>query len=967
MQRKMSAATQKPLGDLSRSTPAFSYAQAAKGRSPSGPPSVSTEKTPREDPATNCANASTAEHQDTIHSTGRLSSKRAASEGNQSRNSNITGTAETVPPVQRNPDPSTTPAATTPATQASEQSQVVVSTPSSPEYGITSASTLLKDDDLFSNANASSDSTWEKLSQGSQNGSKSNEKIENEKEPEVNGPWDEGAAVPPAPPALKEASPPAVNFWKQRIDAQAAKQSTNMATTSSVNQTTTTAQTNGANKPFDIGAEARKHDSKRQARRAIGGVDEKPAAAGAKDGIRYANGKAAAAEIAEVGSQRIPRMVPIDNSKSVSLAPPPPPGDAQSWPTPDSAQDEEKRKIQERADRGEKEKPMTIRAHGKEKWMPVPYVPTYVPSTPLPNVRRGPRATRGGRDSAPRGGGLATDKVTAGSPEASTGSRPLAGERSKADLANSRTSIGSTRPKRASSAGPPATRDQRRGGDLTGSERRKDMGSSTLQGEARRASATTQEEAPRSKREPNVNEAQPGTAKGFQEPDGDGAATGGHAYPRSAGPERRGEAGLKTYDHAREFHNAVPARERGEGRPGRGGHRSRGVGSNAFGHTNVPNSHVTPHSYVQPPVSSKSFPLHERHPSQYPHNGYQPRQSHSRFRSGSHSYPATHPTANARFPQGHHATGSHHLPNLQTEIASAWAYQPGSQGIMSANPYTPYMEQVSIVGMVSMQMEYYFSVDNLCKDLYLRRHMDSQGFVFLSVLAKFNRIRQLTQDLELVRYVCLHSPQIEFRIGSDGYDRLRKREGWQQWILAMEERDPSAQNDGPGQVQEPSLQQQPSNRDPYSLDNREIISPRLDATNPHQNSDSTPLPYSSTSPSRPIVNGSVNGAVNSHVSYPTTGPEFASGLPTLSHPEEMSAKAYPSVENTFSDEQVDLLMIVVRKSLNHSMQPLPPFHSSSSRTFSNGSIDGRTITDELTKFNENDKLAIATGESASEV
>lgn len=971
----MSTATQKPLGDLPRATPAFSYAQAAKGRSPSGPPSLSTEKAPKEDQDSNLSHASAAENKDRVHVMGHLSTKRAASEGNQSRNSHTTGTAEMVAPVQRNLDPSTTPVASTPATQASEPSQVVVSTPSSPEFGVTSASTLLKDDDLFSNANASSDSTWEKLSQGSHNGSKSNDKVDNEKEPIANGPWDEEAPATPAALTLKEAPPPPVNFWKQRLDAQAAKQPLGPSTTTSNNQAAITDKASGANKPFDIGAEAKKHDSKRQSKRTNGGVDDKPAATEAKDGIKPTGGEANGAEVLEMGLQRLPRIVPADTSMSRAMAPPPPPGDAQSWPTPDSAQDEGKKKALERAEKGEKDKTTTTRAHRKEKWMPVPYVPTYVPSTPLPNVRKGPRATRGGRDAAPRGGASSMDKVTPGSPEASTGSQPIPSERGKADTANPRNPSGSTRPKRASSAGAPATRDQRRGGDPTGPERGKDVGSSSLQGEARRASASTQDEVARSKQATADSYAagpRLGATKGSHGPasipNGNGPGTDSHVQPRSAGLERRGEAGLKRYEHAREFHTSAPVQERGEGRSdrGRGGYRGRGNGNHPFAHTNVPNGHMGSHSYAQPPLSSKSFSAHERHSSQYQHSGYQPRQTQGRFRSGSQSYSSTHPTANSRFPQGHHATSSHHLPNLQTDIANAWGYQQSSQGIMSANPYTPYMEQVSVVGMVSMQMEYYFSVDNLCKDLYLRKHMDSQGFVFLSVLAKFNRIRQLTEDLELIRYVCIHSPQIEFRIGSDGYDRLRKRDGWQQWILAMDDRDPSAQNDGPSSVQESPLQQQPFYGDPYSLDNREIISPRPEGTNAHQTPDVIPLPYMSTSPSRPIVNGGVNRGANPPTSIPIPGSEFAYGPPPLSSTTKPSIDANRSVENTFTDEQVDLLMIVVRKSLNRALQPSPPFHSSSSRTFSNGSIDSRTITDELNKFNESEKRRISNGDSAPE-
>lgn len=79
--------------------------------------------------------------------------------------------------------------------------------------------------------------------------------------------------------------------------------------------------------------------------------------------------------------------------------------------------------------------------------------------------------------------------------------------------------------------------------------------------------------------------------------------------------------------------------------------------------------------------------------------------------------------------------------------------------------------------------------------------MDSQGWVPLSVVAGFKRIRTLTEDsmtLDILRYVCQQVKTVEYLPpGEDGEDRLRRREGWQDFILPMNERLPSAQNDGP--------------------------------------------------------------------------------------------------------------------------------------------------------------------------
>ena len=101
--------------------------------------------------------------------------------------------------------------------------------------------------------------------------------------------------------------------------------------------------------------------------------------------------------------------------------------------------------------------------------------------------------------------------------------------------------------------------------------------------------------------------------------------------------------------------------------------------------------------------------------------------------------------------------------------------------------------------------EYYFSIENLCKDLFLRKHMDSQGLVLLSLIAGFKKINQLTTDLDMVKRACLDSRQLAVFVGSDGKDRVRREKGWEQWVVPKEDRDASAQNDGPAQLFEASM------------------------------------------------------------------------------------------------------------------------------------------------------------------
>jgi la-related protein 1 len=98
-------------------------------------------------------------------------------------------------------------------------------------------------------------------------------------------------------------------------------------------------------------------------------------------------------------------------------------------------------------------------------------------------------------------------------------------------------------------------------------------------------------------------------------------------------------------------------------------------------------------------------------------------------------------------------------------------------------------------------------VDNLLKDMFLRRQMDSQGFVALDFIAGFKRMKQLSTDLELIKLVCQQSNVVQYRTGEDGKDRLRRREGWEQWVMKMSERDPSAQNEGPKELRQPPVPQ----------------------------------------------------------------------------------------------------------------------------------------------------------------
>ncbi|XP_035208759.1 la-related protein 4-like, partial [Stegodyphus dumicola] len=88
------------------------------------------------------------------------------------------------------------------------------------------------------------------------------------------------------------------------------------------------------------------------------------------------------------------------------------------------------------------------------------------------------------------------------------------------------------------------------------------------------------------------------------------------------------------------------------------------------------------------------------------------------------------------------------------------SYQP-TQGHIEIFPSNPgHMEEMApgertiplqeLKTMLRQQLEYYFSRENLSTDAYLMSQMDSDNYVPISTIAKFNQIRRLTEDINLV-------------------------------------------------------------------------------------------------------------------------------------------------------------------------------------------------------------------------
>jgi len=106
-----------------------------------------------------------------------------------------------------------------------------------------------------------------------------------------------------------------------------------------------------------------------------------------------------------------------------------------------------------------------------------------------------------------------------------------------------------------------------------------------------------------------------------------------------------------------------------------------------------------------------------------------------------------------------------------------------------------------IMDGVRAQIDYYFSVENLFKDVFLRSKMDNDGYIPLGMVANFNRVRMLTPDPGLIVEALQDSTVVE--LSKDG-EYVRVQGNHQQWVLPPQQRDlahkprstAAAENDG---------------------------------------------------------------------------------------------------------------------------------------------------------------------------
>uniref|UniRef100_A0AC35TNM0 HTH La-type RNA-binding domain-containing protein n=1 Tax=Rhabditophanes sp. KR3021 TaxID=114890 RepID=A0AC35TNM0_9BILA len=78
------------------------------------------------------------------------------------------------------------------------------------------------------------------------------------------------------------------------------------------------------------------------------------------------------------------------------------------------------------------------------------------------------------------------------------------------------------------------------------------------------------------------------------------------------------------------------------------------------------------------------------------------------------------------------------------------------------------------------QIEYYLSYENLTKDFYLRRKMDPQGYLELSLIAGFPRVRFLSQDINVIIESLSDSDKVELCADKC---LIRPKQNALQWVI----------------------------------------------------------------------------------------------------------------------------------------------------------------------------------------
>lgn len=88
------------------------------------------------------------------------------------------------------------------------------------------------------------------------------------------------------------------------------------------------------------------------------------------------------------------------------------------------------------------------------------------------------------------------------------------------------------------------------------------------------------------------------------------------------------------------------------------------------------------------------------------------------------------------------------------------------------------VQDPSLHARIVSQIDYYFSNENLVKDTYLRKNMDEQGWVPVSLIAGFKKVLYLTDNVQLILDAMRSSTMVEVQ-----GNKIRRRNDWMKWLM----------------------------------------------------------------------------------------------------------------------------------------------------------------------------------------
>jgi len=194
-------------------------------------------------------------------------------------------------------------------------------------------------------------------------------------------------------------------------------------------------------------------------------------------------------------------------------------------------------------------------------------------------------------------------------------------------------------------------------------------------------------------------------------------------------------------------------------------------------------------------------------------------------------------------------------PTFVTPVMGTTYFFDNENGLVNDN-----LTDEVLKNYVKHQIEYYFSKDNLQRDFFLRRKMTSDGFLPVSLIASFNRVQQLSQDITFIVASVETSDIVECKDGL----LIRPKDDPESWPLKATDLNPevpefipttiieeedTAGTDGDDESEEDDIKKEKKQATPglslvkEDMDGREKLAKLLDTpTEPVKEKSPTPPP-----------------------------------------------------------------------------------------------------------------------------